>query len=114
MQPLDPDDERPPYLQVAAAIAAAIRAGDLTPGEPLPAIAEIASRYGVAAGTVKRALAVLRNEGLIVTRHGIGSSVRREARSPSVPSDLEGLRAIVVDLAERVAVVERQVAGRSQ
>ena len=79
---LDPDDPRPPYLQIANALRAAILTRQLTPGEQLPSGNELAKRYGVARMTVQQALRVLRDEGLIVTRQGSGVFVRERSERP--------------------------------
>jgi GntR family transcriptional regulator len=61
----------PPYRQLAAILRARIDAGTLT--GRLPAERALAGEYGVAAGTVRKALAILRSDGCIETHHGWGS-----------------------------------------
>jgi DNA-binding GntR family transcriptional regulator len=113
MATLDPDDPRPPYLQVAAALREDIAAGHIAPGGQAPSYAQIAEQYGVSPGTARSAFRVLRDEGLIVTRHGKGSFVRRGGDVPASPDagDLDALRREVARLAERLDVVERRLAG---
>jgi DNA-binding transcriptional regulator YhcF (GntR family) len=79
---LDPDNPRPPYMQIANALRAAILTKQLAPGEQLPSGNELAKRYGVARMTVQQALRVLRDEGLIVTRQGSGVFVRGRSERP--------------------------------
>jgi len=79
---LDPDDPRPPYLQIANVLRAAILTRTLAPGEQLPSGSELAKRYGVARMTVQQALRLLREEGLIVSRPGSGVFVRERAERP--------------------------------
>jgi DNA-binding transcriptional regulator YhcF (GntR family) len=79
---LDPDDPRPPYLQVAGALRAAILTRTLEPGEQLPSGSQLASRYGVARMTVQQAIRVLRDEGLVVSRQGSGVFVRERTARP--------------------------------
>lgn len=79
---LDPDDPRPPYVQVANKLRDAIRTGTLHPGEKLPSGSELASRYGVARMTVQNAIRLLRDEGLVVSRQGSGVFVRSRAERP--------------------------------
>src|SRR6266542_3869934 len=43
---LDPDDPRPPYVQVANALRDAVNGGTLRPGEKLPSGSDLAERYG--------------------------------------------------------------------
>lgn len=63
------------YVAVADHIAAQIAAGTLQPGARLPAERELATELGVAYLTVRRAMAELRERGLIVTVHGKGTFV---------------------------------------
>jgi GntR family transcriptional regulator len=64
------------YLQIADDLAAQIRSGVLEPGVAVPSEAELMERYGVASGTVRKAVAELRAAQLIETHHGRGSFVR--------------------------------------
>lgn len=77
MQPLDPDDPRPPFQQVANVLRAAIKTRRFEPGEQLPSLNELSKTYGVSLMTVQKAIAVLRDEGLIISRQGKGSFVRQ-------------------------------------
>jgi len=79
---LDPNDPRPPYLQIANALRAAILTRAFAPGEQLPSGNELAKRYGVARMTVQQALRLLRDEGLVVSRQGSGVFVRERAERP--------------------------------
>jgi len=65
----DPAKIGPGYLYVAMAdhLAARIEAGELPPNTRLPAERDLAADYGVALGTARRATAVLRERGLVVT-----------------------------------------------
>lgn len=77
MQPLDPDDPRPPFQQVANALRASIRTRTFQPGEQLPSLSELSKHYGVSLMTVQKALGLLRDENLIISRQGKGSFVRQ-------------------------------------
>lgn len=79
---LDPDDPKQPYVQIANKLRAAILTRRLAPGDRIPSQPELAARYDVARETVKRALAALRAERLIVTRQGSGSFVRAQTQRP--------------------------------
>lgn len=56
--------------QVADRLAEAIRSGILPTGERLPSEAQLAEQLGVATLTLREALAILRERGLVVTRRG--------------------------------------------
>jgi DNA-binding GntR family transcriptional regulator len=71
----DPSGPQLVYVAVADHIAARIAVGELQPGARLPAERDLAVEYGVAYLTVRRATALLRDRGLIVTIHGRGTYV---------------------------------------
>ncbi len=56
-----------------------IAEGSLTPGQKLPSEAELARRLGINSRTVRRGLAELVREGVIVKQHRVGNFVRRAA-----------------------------------
>jgi DNA-binding GntR family transcriptional regulator len=63
------------YVQLADDLAARIERGEYPVGSRLPSEAELAEHYGTAKMTVRRALEVLRERGLVRTLHGRGSVV---------------------------------------
>lgn len=65
----------PLYRQLAAFIAQAVADGKLKSGDGLPGEHALADATGVSIDTVRAALAVLREQGVIVTSTGIGSFV---------------------------------------
>jgi GntR family transcriptional regulator len=79
---IDPHSDRPVFKQIADHYRDAIERGELAPGAALPSESQMIKTYGVAGGTVRRALDVLRTEGLIATEHGRGTRVRE--RGPLV------------------------------
>ncbi|MCD0482036.1 winged helix-turn-helix domain-containing protein [Streptacidiphilus sp. ASG 303] len=83
LEPLDPDDDRPPYEQVSRSLGAAIRTKKLTPGEKLPSHKMLTEHYGFARATIQRALRDLEDEGLVVSRKGSGVFVRNRTERPA-------------------------------
>lgn len=77
---LDPDDPKQASQQIANKLRAAILTRRLMPGDKLPSQPELATRYGVARETIKRALDLLRAERLIVSRQGSGAFVRAQTQ----------------------------------
>jgi DNA-binding GntR family transcriptional regulator len=73
--PREPD---PPYLRVAAWLRGEIQARRLLPGEQVPSATALAKQFSVSRNTAVRALAVLRDEGLVITQRGWGSFVAGE------------------------------------
>jgi DNA-binding GntR family transcriptional regulator len=72
---VDRDTPDPPYLQVAAAIEARIKSGELAPGSRVPSITDLMGTYDVGKNTAIRAMTVLKDRGLIESRQGWGTFV---------------------------------------
>lgn len=64
--------------QIYEEIMARIVSGALPEGERLPAESEMAETFGVSRPVIREALARLRADGVIVSRHGSGSYVQRK------------------------------------
>lgn len=76
-----PDRGRTPkYRQIADAIIASIRSGELRPGQVLPSEKQIQDATGAGRNTARQAIAWLRTRGWIETEPGRGSYVT--ARPP--------------------------------
>jgi DNA-binding transcriptional regulator YhcF (GntR family)/AcrR family transcriptional regulator len=89
----------PPYARIAAEVRHRIETGELGPGSRVPSTREITARWGVAMATATKALAALRDQGLVRAVPGVGTVVaegataapgardsapgRRPARTPS-------------------------------
>ncbi|MFE6308321.1 GntR family transcriptional regulator [Nocardiopsis sp. NPDC057823] len=69
------------HERIAEDLRRRIRAGETEPGEPLPGEAELADGYGEALPAVRRALGLLRAEGLVEGGDGRGDVVRRPRRA---------------------------------
>ena len=65
--------------QIRTRIALQIADGELGPGDRLPSVRSLAGQLGVNANTIRAAYAKLVADGLVETRHGIGSVVRAGA-----------------------------------
>jgi DNA-binding GntR family transcriptional regulator len=61
------------YIQVADDLQRRISDGEIE--AKLPSERDLAEDYGVAYTTVRRAMEVLRDRGLIITRHGRGTFI---------------------------------------
>lgn len=69
------DVPEPVYVQVADRVAARIRAGEWQPGHRIMSEASMVQEYGVARGTARKAVQVLRDRGLVVSIPGRGHFV---------------------------------------
>ena len=63
------------YVQIADDIAARIDSGELRPGARLLSERALADYYGHSYQSVRRAMKILRDRGVIVTIHGRGTFV---------------------------------------
>ena len=72
-RPIDPFGAEYAYVQVADDIQRRITEGEIT--AKLPSERAFAEEYGVAYTTVRHAMAVLRERGIILTAHGRGTFV---------------------------------------
>lgn len=73
--PLDVKSATPIYLQVVQGIRALIEQHALSEGAALPGERELAGQLGVSRVTVRQALRVLEEQGLVFRRHGSGTFV---------------------------------------
>jgi GntR family transcriptional regulator len=80
---IDTTSSTPVYAQIAEQIRRAVATGALRPGDALPSLRETAVRLRVNPLTVTRAYKVLEQEGLIETRHGLGSFVAADVAAPA-------------------------------
>ncbi|WP_280254729.1 GntR family transcriptional regulator [Nocardia wallacei] len=82
----------PPYLQIADHFRTLIKNGELAEGARLPTVAELATGWGVAAGTAAKAITQLRTEGY-VTSSNQGTFVSIAHKQTTGPDRLQMLRA---------------------
>ncbi len=68
------------YQQIADLLREQIESGLLQPGERLPSEPELVGQFAASRNTVRLALALLTNQGLVVTRQGLGTFVSEPAR----------------------------------
>jgi DNA-binding FadR family transcriptional regulator len=66
------------YRQLAELLRQEISSGRLQPGQKLPSETTLVQRYGIARETARRAVAVLRAEGIVGVVRGHGVVVREQ------------------------------------
>src|ERR671930_1443350 len=100
-------DDLPVGAQLAWRLRVLIASGQLPPGARLPGVRELASGTGVNVNTARAVYRRLEEDGLIASRHGLGTFVAEEARrSP----DLERLAADAGRSAQESGVDPRDLA----
>jgi DNA-binding GntR family transcriptional regulator len=70
----------PKYQRIASTVRAEIRSGTYRPGDRLPAETALLERFKVSLPTLRQAIGLLRAEGLLEARHGVGTFVREDRR----------------------------------
>jgi GntR family transcriptional regulator len=108
VQPVSGTVGQPLRVAIYSRIAEGIRAGVFVPGATLPNEIELGEHLGVSRTVVREALMLLEEDGLIVTRRGIGRFV-----APELPKiGLEQLRPLerIVATPEHPVAVRRVVA----
>ena len=73
---IDPTDPRSPSKQIAAVLREQIASGELLPGARLRTERTLTDEWGVAPQTIRQAIAILKNEGLVIGKPGSGVFVR--------------------------------------
>lgn len=109
-----PESDNLPSQRIAAMLRQKIVDGQLGPGDRIPSTRQLVREWGVAMATASRALAILRDEGLVITRPGSGTVVRgvRRVGRPAVTRDR--VLAVAIHIADREgleAVSIRKLAG---
>jgi DNA-binding transcriptional regulator YhcF (GntR family) len=104
---VDRDSDLSPGLQLAWRLRALIAARRLGPGERLPSVRELGALAGVNVNTARSVYRRLEREGLVVSRHGLGTFVaERAAHAPQV----ERLAAEAVAEAREAGIDPRDLA----
>ena len=75
MSLVDQMDPTPLYVQLANILRGMIESGALQPGAALPSESYLQQQHGVARGTVRMAVGILRDEGQVITIAGRGTFV---------------------------------------
>jgi DNA-binding transcriptional regulator YhcF (GntR family) len=102
----DPADELPLGVQLSWRLRTLIKSGRLAPEARLPSVRTLAEWSGLNVNTVRAVYARLEDEGLIETRHGMGTFVNGASASP----ELERIAADAIAEAEAAGVSARDVA----
>ncbi len=93
------------YQEIADTLRRQIVAGEYGPGEVLPSEAGLVAKYSASRVTIRKALEVLKADGLVDARQGAGWFVAAEP----VPQPLTGLATIEAQLAESGRRSERRI-----
>jgi GntR family transcriptional regulator len=98
------EDRQPKYLRIHAELRDRITTGQWPAGTSLPAQRELAAEFGVSIMTLRQALQLLADDGLIAARHGSGTYV-----AARYDYDLGHLRSFAADLAAQGAEISTRL-----
>ena len=98
------EDRQPKYLRIYAGLRDRITSGQWPVGRPLPAQRDLAAEFGVSIMTLRQALQLLTDDGLIAARHGSGTYV-----AARYEYDLGHLRSFAADLAAQGAEISTRL-----
>lgn len=76
---IDPGVATPVWRQLAAILRARILGGRYAPGRVIPSEKQLEQEFGLSRNTARKAIALLRSDGLVVTVAGRGTYVVTEA-----------------------------------
>jgi DNA-binding GntR family transcriptional regulator len=118
-----PVDRRKQYVRIADDLRRDIASGRYAIGDPLPSVADLSARFGVAKMTISNAIAALRDEGLIQTRQGSpsiviatpddagGESEERSEEFQIISAQLQQLKAVVMKISARLDELDERTKG---
>jgi len=89
------DARTPLYVQIRDRLVTAIKDGDLQPGDRIPSEPELVRSFRVGRPTVRQAVALLRQEGWVVTHRGLGTFVSGPSAEISLLS-FDGLSQVLL------------------
>lgn len=73
---IDRDGPVPPYQQIADVLRRRIESGQIPAGRRIPSLVELEQEFDVARDTLRKAVQVLKDEGLVETVTGMGTYVK--------------------------------------
>ncbi|WP_243064037.1 GntR family transcriptional regulator [Humibacter sp. RRB41] len=86
---IDPVSNVPLYQQLRDRVVEGIASGELSAGEPLAPVRQLAAQFGINPATVAKGYDLLRAEGLLLTHRTAGSVVARDPRNAPWHADAE-------------------------
>jgi DNA-binding GntR family transcriptional regulator len=78
MSAIDREGPVPPYQQIATVLRGQIADGTIPVGRRIPSLVQLEAEFDVARDTLRKAVKVLRDEGLVETVSGMGVYVVKQ------------------------------------
>lgn len=112
MRQLDRDSSETVSQQIAAAIREAIRTGEIPPDGRIPSGAALRAHFRTSNVTVHMAIRMLKDEGLLVGRQGLGVFVRAgTVADEQGQEESASVKERLTRIEESLARIEQQLAG---
>src|SRR5947208_17069337 len=96
---------------IASGLRRRVAAGDLSPGDRLPSEPELARKLGVSRSSLRAAIALLEEDGVLRRLHGSGTYV---ARQPPLRNDLSrnfGVSSMIAAMGLEPGTVDQECAA---
>ena len=115
MKSLEQDEKKATYTAIIERIRALIEAGELVPGDRLPAERSLAERLGVSRGQLRQALQALAERNIIQSRQGDGtyllSGFEAGQSMDSIVAALNDRNDVLHEVIEFRQIIEPQIAA---
>ncbi len=89
------------YTQIADILREKITSGELAPGAAMPSEAALVEEHGVTRATVRRAMRVLKEEGLVYSEKGYGTYVGPPS-APKAPREIPTYQRIAAEIIDDI------------
>lgn len=80
---MDEMSNLPKYIKLKKEITSLINQGEIKPGDKLPTEHELSEEFGVSRHTVRKAMNILLNEGLLSRKPGVGTFLNQKSKKPT-------------------------------
>lgn len=94
---MDKETGKAKYYVLMEELRAQISAGTIRPGEKLPSENELCARHGISRHTVRKALTMLENEGLVEAFHGKGTFCSERVRHMKKSGNIAVITTYITD-----------------
>ncbi|MFN8597525.1 MAG: GntR family transcriptional regulator [Anaerolineae bacterium] len=111
---IDKQSHEPAYLQLVNILRHNVASGVLRPGDQLPSESQLCERYGVSPMTVRRAINLLADQGVVIAEQGRGTFVKPVAMG-AASFQLAELQALLSDPAHTsVRLLETRIVSADE
>jgi GntR family transcriptional regulator len=114
LERIDARNPTPLYAQIASRVKLAIAAGELSAGEGLPSVRQLAAKLRINPATVVQAYRALETEGFVEMRQGAGTFVHELAPARKAQERKTAARRLVRELLTeggRMGISPRELAA---